>query len=164
VVNEQMKNKNIIKQKIYPERKDIVYKNLSILVNKFVNQYMKNGKKEKAQFIFQHSLLKLKMKEKQNGFLIFLKALKNVRPLVHTKNSRRGGATYHIPSPLNTNRSFFLAIKFLVHCARKKRGCFVDNLIFTFIEAANNKGECVKTRENLHNKVLKNINLTNNKL
>lgn len=141
------------------KEKNIAYKNLSILVKKFVNQYMKKGKKEKAQFIFNNILLKIKIKEKQNGFLIFLKALKNVQPLVHTKNFRRGGATYHIPTPLNTNRSFFLAIKFLIFCARKKKGCFVDNLIFTLIEAANNKGECVKTREDLHKKVFKNINL-----
>nr|YP_009579057.1 ribosomal protein S7 [Vischeria stellata]QBK36845.1 ribosomal protein S7 [Vischeria stellata] len=143
------------------EKKDTVYKNVATLVNKFVNQYMKSGKKEKAQYIFRQSLLKIKMKEKQNGFLIFLKALKNVRPLLHTKNSRRGGASYHIPVPLSVNRSFFLAINILIDNARKKNGCFIDNLIFTLVEAANNKGECVKKREDLHNKVLKNKNLTN---
>lgn len=156
-----MKKKNINKQKTYTEKEYMVYKNLSILVNKFVNQYMKNGKKEKAQSIFRLSLLKIKMKEKKNGFLFFLKALKNIRPLLHTKNSRRGGATYHVPVPLSINRSFFLALKILIDKARKKNGCFVDNLNFTIIEAANNKGECVKKREDLHNKVFKNKNLIN---
>ena len=149
-----------IKQDLNTEKKYIVYKNFSIFINKFVNQYMKKGKKEKAQSIFRLYLSKIKMKEKQNGFLIFLKALKNVRPLIYTKNSRRGGATYQIPVPLSINRSFFLAIKILVDCARKKNGCFVDNLNFTLVEAANNKGECVKARENLHNKVIKNKNLS----
>nr|YP_010455082.1 ribosomal protein S7 [Vischeria punctata]AML60710.1 ribosomal protein S7 [Vischeria sp. CAUP Q 202]UUA03918.1 ribosomal protein S7 [Vischeria punctata] len=156
-----MKDKNITKHKIYSEREELVYKNLSTLVNKFVNQYMKKGKKEKAQSIFRQSVLKINLKGEKKGFLIFLKALKNVRPLVHTKNSRRGGATYQIPVPLSINRSFFLAIKILVDYARKKKGCFVDNLNFTLIEAANNKGECVKKREDLHNKVFKNKNLKN---
>lgn len=137
------------------EKKKVVY-----LVRKFVNHIMIDGKKTKAETAFGKSLFFVKLKERQNPVIIFLKALNFSKPSVEVRSVRRGGATYQIPVPLREKRAISLSMKWILQAARKKEGLFPLNLANILVEASKNQGESVKKKESTHLTALKNRSLT----
>lgn len=140
---------------MFLEKKKVVY-----LVRKFVNHIMIDGKKTKAEYAFGKSLFFVKLKERQNPVVIFLKALNFSKPSVEVRSVRRGGATYQIPVPLREKRSISLSMKWILQAARKKEGFFPLNLANVLVEASKNQGESVKKKESIHLTALKNRSLT----
>lgn len=137
------------------EKKRVMY-----LMRKFVNHIMVDGKKTKAENVFEKSLFFVKLKEHKNPISIFLKALKFSKPLVEVRSVRRGGATYQIPVPLREKRAISLSMKWILQAARKKKGIFPLNLANILVEASKNQGESVKKKESIHLIALKNRSLT----
>ncbi len=135
-----------------PERKvspDPVYN--SPLVASFINNLMWDGKKTKAMKIFYKVMKRIKELTGEEGIKIFEKAIENVKPSLEVRPRRVGGATYQVPVEVRPKRQISLAIKWIIRAARARseRG-MIEKLVKELIDAANNEGGAVKTRENTH--------------
>ena len=137
-----------------PEKRKIVPDPLygDLIVAKFVNNLMRDGKKSVAERIFYDSLNLIEKKEKTDSPLdIFNKALKNAAPVVEVKSKRIGGATYQVPIEIPENRSVALAMRWIISFARSKKGnSMVDRLSAELIAASKNEGSTVKKKEDTH--------------
>jgi len=123
-----------------------------LIVAKFVNNLMKDGKKSVAERIFYNSLDVISKKEKiDNPLEIFNKALKNASPVVEVKSKRIGGATYQVPIDIPENRRLALAMRWIISFARSRKGnSMVDRLSAELIAASKNEGSTIKKKEDTH--------------
>ena len=123
----------------------------SILVSKFVNNLQWQGKRSTAQKIFYHTLLQIEKVTKEDGFVVFERALNNVKPILEVRPRRVGGATYQIPMEVRSNRKESLAIKWLIKAARARaEHRMEDRLAQEIIAASKNEGTAIKKREEVH--------------
>jgi len=122
-----------------------------VVVTKFINVIMLDGKKSIAEKIFYGAIDKIEAKTKTNGLEVFKKALQNVRPEIEVKSRRVGGATYQVPVEVKENRAMALAMRWLVGYSRKRSGkTMVDKLAAEFMDAAAGKGASVKKKDDTH--------------
>jgi small subunit ribosomal protein S7 len=121
------------------------------LVTKFVNTVMKDGKKSTAQAAVYGALEAIHTKTKDDPMKVFKKAMGNLRPAVEVKSRRVGGSTYQVPVEVRPDRRNALALRWLVDysCARKGSS-MGDKLAQEIFDAAENRGEAVKKREDVH--------------
>ena len=134
-------------------RKDIFYDPVynSSLINKLINNVMLHGKKALAQKIVYGSMDILKGKLKEDPLKIVLKSIENVRPHMETRSRRVGGATYQVPMDVRRERSYSLALRWLVQNARGRAGkSFRDKLVGEILDAYNLKGGAIKKKETVH--------------
>lgn len=123
----------------------------SVAVTRFINNLMKDGKKIKAQKIFYSSMDYIKEKTGQDPFKIFQQALKNVAPNLEVWPRRVAGATYLVPRVVSAQRRFSKAVKWIIEAARNKKGKpMYVKLGEELILAANNEGEAVKKKDEMH--------------
>ena len=92
----------------------------SIVVTKFINKLMYDGKKSVAQSIFYDALQIVEKKTGEKAIEVFDKALENVRPQVEVKSRRVGGATYQVPVEVNPKRQQSLALRWIIDYSRKR--------------------------------------------
>ena len=125
----------------------------SILVTKFINRMMRDGKKSVAEKAFYDALSKIEEKE-QGALEIFEKAIQNVGPNQEIKARRVGGASYQIPQEVRGDRKVSLAIRWILAAARNRPNTefrtFADKLAAELKAAVNNEGEAVKKRDTIH--------------
>ena len=123
-----------------------------LIVAKFVNNLMKNGKKSVAEKIVYDSFLLIEKKEKTDSPIdIFKKALKNAAPMVEVKSRRIGGATYQVPIEIPENRRMALAMRWIISFARSRKGNnMVSRLSAELIAASKNEGSAIKKKEDTH--------------
>jgi small subunit ribosomal protein S7 len=122
-----------------------------IVVSKFMNCVMQDGKKSVAESIVYGALDQVEDKLKQPSLEIFRKAIENVAPAVEVRSRRVGGATYQVPVEVRTERRQALAIRWLIYAARaRNEKTMVDKLSAEIIDASNNRGTAVKKREDTH--------------
>ena len=142
-----MRRRRPEKRKIVP---DPVYGDL--IVAKFVNNLMRDGKKSVAERIFYDSLNVIGKKEKIESPLdVFKKALRNACPVVEVKSKRIGGATYQVPIDIPENRRLALAMRWIISFARSRKGnSMVDRLSAELISASKNEGSTIKKKEDTH--------------
>jgi len=142
-----MRRRRPEKRKIVP---DPVYSDL--VVAKFVNNLMKDGKKSVAEKIFYDSLNLISKKESTDSPLdVFKKALKNAAPVVEVKSKRIGGATYQVPIDIPENRRMALAMRWIISFARSRKGnSMVDRLCAELVSASKNEGSTIKKKEDTH--------------
>jgi small subunit ribosomal protein S7 len=124
----------------------------SVLVTKFINCIMKDGKKRIAQKIFYDAMdeIKKRLKDKDE-FEVFNTALLNVKPMIQVRSRRVGGATYQVPMEVKKKRATALAVRWLLEAVRKKKGRpthlkLADELIMAYRK----EGAAVTTRDNVH--------------
>lgn len=124
----------------------------SRLVSKFINCMMWNGKKTVSQGIFYRAMDAVSNKIKDVPPLeIFERAIDNVRPHVQIRSKRVGGSNYQVPMSVNPRRAQSLAIRWILDAARGKKGRPMDQrLASELIDAFNNTGAAVTTKENVH--------------
>ena len=128
---------------------DMKYDN--IIVAKFANQIMWNGKKKTALRIVYDAFDIIKEKTKQDPLDVFLKAIENVSPLLEVKPRRVGGATYQVPMEVKGERKLSLAMKWIIGTSRSKKGKAMSlKLAEEIIEASENRGNSVRKREDAH--------------
>jgi len=122
-----------------------------IIVSKFINAIMLDGKKSIAENIFYTSMDKIEEKTGQPGIEIFRQAMDNVRPQIEVRSRRIGGATYQVPVEVRPERQQALVIRWIVSYtrARKEYG-MIDKLTAELIAAANNEGGSVKKKEDTY--------------
>ena len=124
----------------------------SVLVSKFINTLMSDGKKSAAQKIFYGAmdLIEGRISEDE-PFAVFEKAMENVRPRLEVKSRRVGGATYQVPQEVRPERRNALAMRWLVEMARKRNGrSMAEKLAAEFSDAYSARGAAVKKREDTH--------------
>lgn len=123
----------------------------SKVVTKFMNMIMLDGKKSIAQKIIYGALANLDARGEDKGIDIFEKALENVKPLLEVKSRRVGGATYQVPVEVRPERRQTLALRWLVDISRKRNErTMVDRLANEIFEAANERGNTFKKKEDMH--------------
>ena len=137
-----------------PEKREIlpdpVYGDL--IVAKFINNLMKQGKKSLAEKIFYQSIEKIKKQGKvDDGIELFKKALENVAPVLEVKSKRIGGATYQVPIEISEARRLALAMRWIIGYSKSRKGqTMADRLAAELLAAANNDGSAVKKKEDTH--------------
>jgi small subunit ribosomal protein S7 len=140
------RRREVEKRKILPDPKF-----QDRIVAKFVNNLMRQGKKSTGERIIYGAFDQVEQKLKDDPLKIFKKALDNVKPVVEVKSRRVGGATYQVPVEVRQDRRTALAMRWLIDYA-KGRGekTMVEKLAGEIIDAANNRGNAVKKREDTH--------------
>ena len=122
-----------------------------LVVTKFMNSLMKDGKKSVAESIVYGAFDIVQQKVKQDPVAVFHQALDNVRPAVEVRSRRVGGATYQVPVEVRPDRRRALAIRWLVNAARKRgENTMTEKLAAELLDASNNRGTAVKKREDTH--------------
>ena len=122
-----------------------------LVVTKFMNAVMYDGKKSIAETIVYGALDQVQAKTKQEPVTVFHQALENVAPHLEVKSRRVGGATYQVPIDVRPERRQALAIRWLITAARNRNETtMVDRLSGELMDAANNRGSAVKKREDTH--------------
>ncbi|HEV2169674.1 MAG TPA: 30S ribosomal protein S7 [Candidatus Binatus sp.] len=120
-------------------------------VAKFMNVVMERGKKSLAEQIFYHALDLAAERSKEDGLVVFKRALDNVRPAVEVRSRRVGGANYQVPSEVRPVRRNSLAMRWLVAAARARgEKSMEERLAAEILDAAANRGGAVKKREDTH--------------
>ena len=122
------------------------------LVGKFINVLMGQGKKSTAEGIMYGAFDLLEQRLQEEPLRVFRRALDNVRPRVEVKSRRVGGATYQVPVEVQMSRGTALAMRWIVQFARGRSGSggMRDKLAAEFMDAANERGEAVRRREEAH--------------
>ena len=134
------------KRKVLPDPK---YNDL--VVAKFMNHIMKDGKKSVAEKIVYGAFDSIDQKTKTDPIEIFKKALEEVGPVVEVKSRRVGGATYQVPIEVRPSRRQALAMRWLVDAARKRsEKSMPQRLAGELSDASEGKGSAVKKREDVH--------------
>jgi small subunit ribosomal protein S7 len=122
-----------------------------LIVSKFMNSIMKQGKKSVAERIVYGALETMQAKAKSNPVQLFHQALENVMPAVEVRSRRVGGATYQVPVEVRNERRQALAIRWLIAAARaRNENTMQERLSGELLDAANNRGTAVKKREDTH--------------
>jgi small subunit ribosomal protein S7 len=122
-----------------------------LIVTKFMNSIMYDGKKSVAEQIVYGALEIVEQKLKADPLQAFKQALENVAPSIEVRSRRVGGATYQVPVEVRMERRQALAIRWLIQAARSRNDkTMVDRLSSELIDASNNRGNAVKKREDTH--------------
>jgi len=142
-----MSRKNRAPKRIYyPDAK---YR--SLILSKFINFMMLDGKKTTAEKIIYSALDSIEKKTKTDPLKIFNDALNNVRPNLEVVSRRVGGATYQVPVEVNSKRSQTLALRWLLSATRKRKNkTMADKLFNEVMDAYQRKGAAIKKREDTH--------------
>ena len=123
----------------------------SVLVQRFVNKMMYDGKKSVSESIFYTAMTRIEEKSGQNPLEVFSKAFKNVLPAVEVRSRRVGGATYQVPQPVRPERQVALTIRWILDASRKRsEKTMSDKLAAELMDAARNAGAAVKKKEDTH--------------
>jgi small subunit ribosomal protein S7 len=135
------------------ERREIIpdAKYGDTVVSKFMNSIMHAGKKSVAESIVYGALDQVEQRSRQDPVGVFHQALENIMPQIEVRSRRVGGATYQVPVEVRLERRQALAIRWLITSARgRNERTMVERLSGEFMDAANNRGNAVKKREDTH--------------
>jgi small subunit ribosomal protein S7 len=122
-----------------------------LVVAKFMNSIMYDGKKSVAEAIVYGAVSNIEGKLKSDPLAVFKQALENVAPTIEVRSRRVGGATYQVPVEVRTERRQALAIRWIINASRDRNDkTMMDRLSAELMDAANNRGNAVKKREDTH--------------
>jgi small subunit ribosomal protein S7 len=123
----------------------------SLVLAKFINFIMNDGRKDTAEKIIYSTLNKIKEKTKNDPIKIFNEAIENIRPNLEVRSRRVGGATYQVPVEVRTKRSQTLALRWLLEATRKRKNKTMSDKLFNeLMDASQRKGAAIKKREDTH--------------
>ena len=122
-----------------------------VLVSRFVNNLMWQGKKSTAYTIFYDAVEKVSKQTGENGYEIWKKAVANVTPAVEVRSRRIGGATFQIPTEVRPERKVSLSMKWLIRYSRERNGrSMADKLANEIVAASKGEGGAYKKKEDTH--------------
>ncbi len=123
----------------------------SVMVSRFINGVMWQGKKSVAEKIFYSAMERLAEKAGDEALKVFRTAIENVAPTLEVKSRRIGGATYQVPLEVTRDRRNTLAIRWIVSFARSRNEkTMTDKLVGELLDATNNRGGAVKKKDEVH--------------
>jgi len=122
-----------------------------VVVTKFVNNLMLQGKKSLAFKIFYEAIDRVSEKTGEEGLELWRKGLSNVTPAVEVRSRRVGGATFQIPQPIRDERKTSMGMKWLISFARKRNEkTMAEKLAAEIMAAAKEEGATYKKKEEVH--------------
>jgi small subunit ribosomal protein S7 len=122
-----------------------------LVLTKFMNSLMYEGKKSSAERIVYGALTRIESRAKRDAIQLFHEALDNVKPAIEVRSRRVGGATYQVPVEVRSERRQALAIRWIITAARgRNENTMEERLSGELLDAANNRGTAVKKREDTH--------------
>jgi small subunit ribosomal protein S7 len=122
-----------------------------VLVQRFVNSVMWDGKKSLARRLVYRALDLMEKRLKEDPLRAFRKAMDNVKPELEVKARRVGGATYQVPVEVRLDRKMSLAIRWILRYARgRSEKTMIEKLAGELVDAYNNRGGAIKKREDTH--------------
>jgi len=122
-----------------------------VLVTRFVNNLMWQGKKNTAYNIFYDAMEKVAKTTNEDGYDIWKRALSNVTPAVEVRSRRIGGATFQIPSEVRPDRKISLSMKWLIRYSRERNGrSMAEKLANEIVAASKGEGGAFKKKEDTH--------------
>jgi small subunit ribosomal protein S7 len=122
-----------------------------VILAKFMNSIMHEGKKSIAEAIVYDAFDIIEQKMRSEPLPVFKQALDNVAPAIEVRSRRVGGATYQVPVEVRPERRQALAIRWIINAARARNDkTMVDRLSAELMDAASNRGNAVKKREDTH--------------
>ncbi|TQL16989.1 SSU ribosomal protein S7P [Zymomonas mobilis] len=136
-----------------PEKREILPdpKFGDVVLSKFMNSVMLDGKKSVAERILYSALDSIEARAKRVPLEVFHEALDNVKPGIEVRSRRVGGATYQVPVEVRPDRAQALAIRWLIAASRaRSEHSMSARLSGELLDAANNRGNAVKKREDTH--------------
>jgi small subunit ribosomal protein S7 len=120
-------------------------------VAKFMNVLMSRGKKSVVERVVYGAFNVIEERSREEPLKVFKRALDNVRPRVEVKSRRVGGATYQVPIEVRSERGTALAMRWLISSARGRSGkSMVEKLATELMDAAGDRGDAVRKREDTH--------------
>lgn len=123
----------------------------NILVAKLTNYVMRQGQKQTARKVVYDAFEIVKEKSNQEPMDVMMTAFNNARPLLEIRPRRIGGAVYQVPKEVDEHRGIILAMRWILESARKKKGKpMAEKLAHEILECANNQGDAIRKRENVH--------------
>jgi small subunit ribosomal protein S7 len=124
----------------------------SLLLSKFINCLMYDGKKATAQRVVYGAFKLIEQRVKdQKPIDVFELALNNVKPNIEVRSRRVGGANYQVPMAVGRKRQQSLAIRWILEAARSKSGkAMHERLADQLVAASRKEGDAMTTRENVH--------------
>jgi len=123
----------------------------NIIITKFMNSIMYDGKKSAAETIVYGAPAMIEAKTKQGPLPVFESALENVMPTIEVRSRRVGGATYQVPVEVRSVRRQALGIRWIITAARdRNEKTMTERLSAELLDASNNRGNAVKKREDVH--------------
>ena len=121
------------------------------ILTRFMNALMYDGKKSVAERVFYSALKKVEDRAKDDALKLFKKAVDNVKPALEVKSRRVGGSNYQVPVEVRPARRTALAIRWLISYANSRgEKTMMDKLAGEILDAANNRGNAIKKREDTH--------------
>jgi len=122
-----------------------------LLVAKFVNYMMYDGKKAVTRKMIYDSFEIIEKKTKKPALEVFKKAVQNVQPLVEVRSRRVGGATYQVPMEVRPERRIALALRWIRNYSRLRKDKSISSkLAAELIAASNGEGPSVKKKDDTH--------------
>ena len=122
-----------------------------VLVAKFINAIMLDGKKATARGVVYGAFDIIEERTKKNSIDVFKKALNNTQPLIEVRSRRVGGATYQVPTEVRPERRAALAMRWIKNYARSRNDkSMALKLASELIAASNGEGSAVKKKEDTH--------------
>ena len=123
----------------------------SVLITKFINCMMFEGKKGVSETIFYKAMDILEQRAKKDPVEVFMQALENVKPVVEVKSIRVGGATYQVPVEIRPERRQALGIRWIINYSRSRsEKTMFQKLAGELMDAYNNTGTTIKKKEDTH--------------
>src|SRR5437016_14643086 len=123
----------------------------SVMVQRFINRLLMDGKKSVAEKIFYSALEIIEKKANKPGIEVFEQAIRNVMPVIEVRPRRVGGSTYQVPVEVRPERKTSLALRWLTINSRKRSGRTMrERLAAELMDAANGTGASVKKKEDGH--------------
>lgn len=142
-----MPRKGKVERRVLPP--DPVYN--SPLATKFINYIMWDGKKTVAEWIFYEAMKIVEEKMKKPPLEVLEKAVENVKPVLEVRPRRVGGATYQVPVEVPPHRQLSLAVRWIIHAARSKKGKpMAEKLAQEIMDAYRGEGAAIKKKEDVH--------------
>lgn len=122
-----------------------------VLVTRFVNNLMWQGKKNTSFNIFYDAIERVAKTTGENGYEVWKRALQNVTPSVEVRSRRIGGATFQIPAEVRAERKISLSMKWLIRYSRERNGrSMAEKLANEIVAAAKGEGAAFKKKEDTH--------------
>jgi len=123
----------------------------SVLVTKFINGLLSDGKRSVAEKIFYNAVDISNDKASSEGIEIFEKAIENVKPILEVRSRRVGGATYQVPVEIRSDRQQALAIRWLISFSSSRaEKTMAERLAYELLSASKKEGASIKKREDTH--------------
>ena len=140
------RRREVPKRRVLPDPK-----HHEVLVTKFMNCLMRDGKKSTAERIVYGAFDVIQERTREDPLIVFRRGVDNAKPAVEVKSRRVGGSTYQVPVEVRAERQTALALRWLIEHAKKRSGKSMrEKLANELIEASHNRGGAIKKKEDVH--------------